>query len=76
VLLLKKSERDQDTVTLTARDLLPKTNNSGRKLALPHSRAEKGKVVVCRQMMILGTGRSESHSGSRTRQLCDLGHIT
>ena len=53
MLLLKKSERDQDTVTLTARDLLPKTNHSGRRLALPHSRAEKGKVVVCRMMMIL-----------------------
>lgn len=52
VLLLKKSERDQDTVTSTARDLLPKTYHSGRRLALPHSRAEKGKVVVCGKLMV------------------------
>ena len=56
--------------------LLPKTNCSGRRLTLPHSSAEKGKVVVCRKMMIPGIRMSESHSGCLTCQLCDLGHIT
>lgn len=58
VLLLKKSERDQDTVTSTARDLLPKTYHSGRRLALPHSKAEKGKVVCGKLMVTLSLSDS------------------